>query len=214
MARLHGMNLVYRAWENRHESNNIPHPDADQYHGGLGHLTAEERQRVLNTNTVPTHVCCTDPYWLFRIYQDTRVDEQELSHLIDEALREVDRLGLTQEPRGMFHTHSFSLILIVHTPAPGVVDTETIKCVPVFDSEKKVASVKITWDTPWNGVQPEAYAVWEHISYTEYITPTNSAVLQHPRFVYNETLQIWIRTRHHGELGPYSGQVLCPLVLP
>lgn len=46
------------------------------------------RQLVLNTTTVPRHKCCTSPFWLYRIYQDTKVHIQEVSSLIEEALSE------------------------------------------------------------------------------------------------------------------------------
>lgn len=74
LAGLKGMNLVYRPWKNTHKENNIPHPDRDMYHGGLVHLSDDERRKIEETLTVPPHVCCTDPYWLFRIYQDTKVE--------------------------------------------------------------------------------------------------------------------------------------------
>jgi hypothetical protein len=30
--------------------------------------------QVERTPYVPLHQCCNDPYWLYRIYSDTRVD--------------------------------------------------------------------------------------------------------------------------------------------
>lgn len=46
------------------------------------------KELVLNTTTVPRHKCCTSPFWLYRIYQDTKVHLEEVSSLIEGALVE------------------------------------------------------------------------------------------------------------------------------
>ena len=37
----------------------------------------------MNTEEVPQHLCCSDPYWLYRIYQDTIVDIQSLMSVLE-----------------------------------------------------------------------------------------------------------------------------------
>lgn len=92
MAGLTGMDLVYRAWENTHEDRNVPHPDRLKLYGGLAHLPQKERELVQNTKTVPQHICCTSPYWLYRIYQDTHVTPDEIIKLVEDGLKESRRV--------------------------------------------------------------------------------------------------------------------------
>ncbi|KAJ1552170.1 Protein O-linked-mannose beta-1,4-N-acetylglucosaminyltransferase 2, partial [Cladochytrium tenue] len=92
MAHLPGMDLVYRAWTNTHPENNFPHDDNDELAGGIAHLPAEEQDTIRNTLTVPPHLCCTNPYWLYRIYQDTHVDADEVTALVSGGLAESRRL--------------------------------------------------------------------------------------------------------------------------
>jgi protein O-mannose beta-1,4-N-acetylglucosaminyltransferase len=86
---LDGINIAYRPWENKHEKNNIMYPNRPLYEGGIMHLSDAEQKKIRETYTVPKHICCTDPYWLFRIYQDTIVDINEIAELVDGALGEA-----------------------------------------------------------------------------------------------------------------------------
>lgn len=88
MSKLPGMDIIYRKWENIYPDNNIMHPDRSLYQGGINHLSASEQEKILNTPTVPKHTCCTNPYWLFRIYQDTKVHIEEVTGLIEAGLRD------------------------------------------------------------------------------------------------------------------------------
>jgi protein O-mannose beta-1,4-N-acetylglucosaminyltransferase len=58
------------------------YPDRHRLLGGVAHLPQSEQTKIIESTTVPTHFCCEDPYWLFKIYQDTTVDIKELSQLI------------------------------------------------------------------------------------------------------------------------------------
>ncbi|KAI8911826.1 hypothetical protein EDD86DRAFT_246076 [Gorgonomyces haynaldii] len=88
MSELPGMNLVYRAWENKHEDATVAHPDRSMLMGGLKHLPKEEQEKVKTTLTVPQHKCCTSPYWLYRIYQDTIVNIPEMIDTITDGLQD------------------------------------------------------------------------------------------------------------------------------
>lgn len=37
--------------------------------GGIVHLDTNTQQRIVTAHTVPQHLCCDDPYWLYHIYQ-------------------------------------------------------------------------------------------------------------------------------------------------
>ena len=73
MAELDGMGLRYIQWTNEDESASVAHPDRAANLGGIRHLPADEQARI-QASHVPVHTCCTNPYWLYRIYQDTAVD--------------------------------------------------------------------------------------------------------------------------------------------
>jgi protein O-mannose beta-1,4-N-acetylglucosaminyltransferase len=72
------------------------HPDSPSWQGGIRHLSEDEQQKILTSKTVPSHTCCTNPYWLFRIYQDTKVDVDEVKALVVESLAESRKRGLSR----------------------------------------------------------------------------------------------------------------------
>lgn len=88
MAQLSGMDLIYRSWVQSDSSKCVGYPDRHRLHGGLEHLSPEEKDAVLNNTSVEAAICCTDSNWLYRIYQDTTVDADEIIKLVDEALVE------------------------------------------------------------------------------------------------------------------------------
>jgi protein O-mannose beta-1,4-N-acetylglucosaminyltransferase len=61
---------------------NQGHPEALMYYGGLNHLPDSYAAGVVATKTVPTHVCCYSPFWIYRIFQDTWIDSNEIIKLI------------------------------------------------------------------------------------------------------------------------------------
>jgi protein O-mannose beta-1,4-N-acetylglucosaminyltransferase len=88
MSNLPGMDIVYRKWENKYPENNVMHPDRSLYQGGIKHLPKAEQDAILNDPTVPKHTCCTNPYWLFRIYQDTKIHISEVTALVESSLEQ------------------------------------------------------------------------------------------------------------------------------
>jgi protein O-mannose beta-1,4-N-acetylglucosaminyltransferase len=200
MSRLPGMNIAYRAWENKYPDNNIPHPDRDMYHGGINHLKPEERDAILNTPTVPKHTCCTNPYWLFRIYQDTKVHVDEVKALVADALKESTEKSL-------------ATVKMDPTIMPSPVLEKTITCSVVFH-DKTIDSVLIKWDEPWNGVRPDKYSIWEHIAYREFFSETNSISIKSPKYTEGTQLEIWVRPVKNGVSGRYSDKHLCILAIP
>jgi protein O-mannose beta-1,4-N-acetylglucosaminyltransferase len=68
----------YVSWSNTIEANSVPHPERGADGGGIAHLAASLQAKIRRVKTVPLHRCCTDPYWLYRIYQDTVVEIDEV----------------------------------------------------------------------------------------------------------------------------------------
>lgn len=89
LAHIFGQDIEYGVWENRNAKDTVMHPEWPPELGGLTHLTPEERRQIIESVEVPKHLCCTNPQWLFRIYQDTVVDvysfRQVLRQLYDNA---------------------------------------------------------------------------------------------------------------------------------
>lgn len=148
MAELPGMDIVYRAWENRDESASIPHPDRAKLAGGLNHLPASDRQLIMQTKTVKPHLCCEDPTWLYRIYQDTLVNLKEVEVLISEALTESRKRILSHIADGSFNSYSTQLL-------PPLVDG--IACLAA--EGRPPGSLWIEWNEPWNGAFVEKYSI-------------------------------------------------------
>ncbi len=84
LAELPAYQLQYHAWSNPYEEApyNQGHPEQSLYYGGLRHLPASYAAGVLATKTVPKHPCCYSPFWIYRIFQDTWIDSNEVIKLI------------------------------------------------------------------------------------------------------------------------------------
>ncbi|XP_022649751.1 uncharacterized protein LOC111245537 [Varroa destructor] len=63
------LNIAYVAWENTIRKNSFGHMAC-----ALANLSDEEKARILKQDKVEPHLCCEDPAWLYRIYQDSWVD--------------------------------------------------------------------------------------------------------------------------------------------
>ncbi|KAI9361654.1 hypothetical protein DFJ73DRAFT_30299 [Zopfochytrium polystomum] len=147
MAHLPGMDLVYRSWTNTHPENTVAHPDADSYVGGIIHLPPEEQEQIINTLTVPTHLCCTNPYWLYRIYQDTHVSIPEVKAILADALEESRRL--------LFRLRHVSPEEAVVLPPLIIVDD--IVC--LGGETREPGTLWIRWNGPWSGMKVDMWVV-------------------------------------------------------
>jgi protein O-mannose beta-1,4-N-acetylglucosaminyltransferase len=197
LCELRGMRVVYRAWSNRHRGNSRAHPERKAEWGGLVHLGEEERRRVEGMETVPPHLCCRDPVWLYRIYQDTIVHIGELVELIDEGIMEAH--GLV----GMADDQFYSLV-----PA----SPDQLECTVVTASDEPTQlDIHVSWTRPWNGVDTNVYGLWVHQLYRELITAgngTNTAITScRPGVVYD----LWVRayTPDGKTPGLYSERYQC-----
>ena len=99
LAAIDGMGLMYKAWSNTKLENTVGHPGNPADEGGLGHLSDEDRVKVMEQTEVPPHLCCSDPSWLYHIYQDTVVDIKEVLSLVESSL---------EESENYFHQSEFS----------------------------------------------------------------------------------------------------------
>ncbi|KAL2911767.1 Protein O-linked-mannose beta-1,4-N-acetylglucosaminyltransferase 2 [Polyrhizophydium stewartii] len=195
LANLNGMDLVYRAWENKHASMSVGHPDNHRLNGGINHLPPEERELVLNTLTVPQHKCCSSPYWLYRIYQDTRVTTSEVVELITEALvesRQILKRVRTTDPDKAD----------VHSIAP-----TNIRCLE--HGNRPPGSLWLAWDPIWTGGQAERWNVHVANDGREYITLGSAPTIAIPRFEPNTTVRFFVRSIAGNVKGDWSTRHEC-----
>jgi len=89
MSKLPGMFLTYRAWKCMDAKAIVGHPERKADKGGIQHLSELEQNAILQADTIQPHLCCSNPHWLYRIYQDTNVNAVEIIALIHSAIPEA-----------------------------------------------------------------------------------------------------------------------------
>lgn len=201
LCNLPGIRLTYRAWTNKHEENNFPHPEKPANGGGIRHLPEEEQMKILNNPTVPPHLCCSNPVWLFRIYQDTKVHIEEVMDLIDDGLQDCAKMA-NVDPGDYVYIRPAS---IEHVYSK--VENNTKKADQL--------DLHLSWTKPWNGVKPDFYGMWVHQNYQEINTegPDTNLIIRNctPELEYD----IWVRPYMIDPLtkdvfkGAYSDKFTC-----
>ena len=135
LATIKGMHFVYKAWVNVKKENTISHPEYLPEFGGIFHLPDSEQDLIKSQTEVPQHLCCSDPSWLFHIYQDTIVSVPEITALVKTALEEASNIN-----------NSTLSVVDKSSPSPGPVSR--VSC------ERIVSEVGLTlqlkWEQPWN----------------------------------------------------------------
>lgn len=199
LATLPGMDLHYVAWWNTAPENTVTHPERPWDEGGIAHLDQAEQARILQSREVPRHLCCRNPEWLFRIYQDTRVDIPSLLQTIRRVVK--GRPG----PRRQKQTVSLY---------PGKVREARCEASVRGASE---ARLTVSWQIPWNlkflKVREVRYEVWlqeqGENTYVPYIL-----ALQNHTFTENikpfTTYLVWVRCIFNKLLlGPFADVLVC-----
>lgn len=74
--------LQYFAWKNTNLEHTKAYPDRLPEQGGISHLPKIMQDSILSSAKIPEHLCCNNPFWLYRIYQDTLVDVQSLQDVL------------------------------------------------------------------------------------------------------------------------------------
>ncbi|XP_071834563.1 protein O-linked-mannose beta-1,4-N-acetylglucosaminyltransferase 2-like [Apostichopus japonicus] len=82
---LSGRDLEYLSWRNMNRSRTVTFPKNDEYKGGITHLSQEDRERIINSDEVPPHLCCYDPEFRFRLNQDTEVDIPDIVNILNHS---------------------------------------------------------------------------------------------------------------------------------
>lgn len=201
LASLPGMDLHYVAWRNTAPENSVTHPARPWDEGGIAHLDQAEQARILQSREVPRHLCCRNPEWLFRIYQDTKVDIPSLLQAIRRVVK--GRPG----PRRQQQQRTASLY-------PGKVREARCQASARGAAE---ARLSVSWQIPWNlkylKVREVRYEVWLQEQGENTYVPYMLA-LQNHTFTENikpsTTYLVWVRCVFNKLLlGPFAEVLVC-----
>ncbi|XP_061838857.1 protein O-linked-mannose beta-1,4-N-acetylglucosaminyltransferase 2 [Nerophis lumbriciformis] len=199
LATLPGMDLHYVSWRNTKKENTRTHPDRAWEQGGIAHLEKEEQERILTSKEVSRHLCCRNPEWLFRIYQDTQVDIPSLLDVAGEAVKSQRGFKMSK-PASKLH--------------PGRV--REAQCQTSVQATDK-AKLTVSWHIPWNlkylKVKEVKYEVWiqeqGENTYMPYILPQQN-------YTFSENIKpfttylVWVRCIFNNNLlGPFADVLLC-----
>nr|XP_046155922.1 protein O-linked-mannose beta-1,4-N-acetylglucosaminyltransferase 2-like [Oncorhynchus gorbuscha] len=199
LASLPGMDLHYVAWRNMVEENSVAYPERPWEQGGIAHLDKEDQEHILASKEVPRHLCCRNPEWLYRIYQDTIVDIPSLL----EALRATVKIRPNLKKAKPAST--------VH---PGQVREPQCQTSVQATNE---AMLTVSWQIPWNlkylKVREVKYEVWiqeqGENTYMPYILP-------HQNYTFSENIKpfttylVWVRCIFNKNLlGPFANVLTC-----
>ncbi|KAL4234422.1 Protein O-linked-mannose beta-1 [Mactra antiquata] len=210
LTELNGMNLAYISWSNQIQAHSVGHPDWLADVGGLNHLDKEQREVIMTQTVVPQHLCCKDPSWLYHIYQDTYVDSQEVTSLVQSAISKLSDHSNQQE----------NALPVVAPSKIRNVHCDYIK--EVNRDEKNLASwtLNLTWDIPWT----MNYVQSNQMSYEILLQPLNegeSSVTSFIASVNNFIMSIqnagncyvWVRATFGDTMaGPYSDVCICEIL--
>lgn len=193
---LPGMDIEYKSWRNMDPKKSKGHSEL----GGLENLSIAEQEEIMNQAEVPRHICCSDPSWLYHIYQDTEVD----IHAIIELTKSSLRISNTDSERSADNK-------IVDNILPSKV--MNIKCKFTLSKDES-GQVTVSWENPWN-LQFFTFQKIDYEILVQYrqssIEPTLHQATSNPFSiaVADTSYLLWIRCvldNHH--IGPFT-QVTC-----
>lgn len=122
--------IRYSTWTNEKQENSITHADFPASLGGIHHLPASNIRQITQSTQVKPHLCCNDPEWLFRAYQDTIVDVDSFAGVFGRVWHQIS------------HLHPDHNQTNVPNLAPGPITSSS--CI------KSGITAEISWSQPWN----------------------------------------------------------------
>lgn len=129
------LNYNYYSWTNPLKHNTVfPNDNYPPKYGGLSHLTEQQQQSIRESIDQPLKpfLCCDNPHWLYRIYQDTVIDIK----LFNDAFIRKDQqmsTALNEEK----NEYQFQISEI-----------ENLHCTSIVENGQ--TKLNITWTAPWN----------------------------------------------------------------
>lgn len=196
---LPGMNIIYQSWQNMELKNTVTHPDNPAQLGGINHLSNEQRQIILLSKEVPQHLCCYNPEWMFRIYQDTIINISSFKNTLKRVWENRNNLFGKMMIKNIKNLKQLFY--------PGQVRYSRCNIVSTIDSTD---AIKISWESPWNlqyiPYNVVQYEVWILLSDTENVT---AVIIKDTNYVFdgiihNAEYLVWIRCHADNQVGPFN----------
>ena len=186
LADIPSLKIAYHSWENKIEENTFPHPEYSADHGGIMHLPLQAQKHIQNS-TVKPFLCCYNPEWLYRIYQDTIVDIDSFTNVIKDAF---------QNSKNKVINSSAKINLF---PS----EVQNISCLQISENV-----IRISWEKPWNlnfiNASVVEYELWYQNNLEDDV---RAFIMQKTVFsfkVNTSDIYIWIRCHLDGRIGPFN----------
>ena len=200
LVELPGMDVVYASWRNEIEDNTVTYPKEAPDVGGIDHLSEDKQVEIMNTKEVPSHLCCSNPYWLYRIYQDTVIDIQSLLSVIESTEKNPKILSSRQIP-----TYDYKLY-----PSKVV----NVTCQPPAESTQP--TLWLSWKPPINvpflETEDIKYEVWiQRAGQDDYV----AYILDMTDHMFKENIEkntyynVWVRCLVNEIPGPFGNVTHC-----
>ncbi|XP_006816922.1 protein O-linked-mannose beta-1,4-N-acetylglucosaminyltransferase 2-like [Saccoglossus kowalevskii] len=209
MATITGMNLVYRAWRNTKVENTVTHPENPPHLGGIQHLSDDEQEVITQSKDVPVHQCCSDPQWLYRIYQDTVVDIGEFIETLKSAFSE--RTLESGNTSVNLYPSKVKNVTCNLTRTPE--DYSNLPSEEIWDNP----ALALSWIPPWN----VKYLTYDSIKYEVWIQESGRSdysawVVSVTEYKFTKHIKqdtsynAWVRCILNDTIvGPFAGAVVC-----
>ena len=155
----------------------------------------------MRTLTVPPHKCCSDPFWLYRIYQDTIVD-------IELLMASVETLELNRSDDFKTSSLKKKKSETKHLP-DGFLPSRAIGLRATMTSLK--GEGLLTWKPPWN--MPKSVGIVYELSLINSfgqstLFRTRSCWLRLPastfKFRIKSKIDVWMRSTVGDSKGPWE----------
>lgn len=143
-------------------------------------MSESERQLIIDASTIQPHLCCTNPYWLYKIYQDTDVTLSEVIEIIREGLDASSK-------------HLQSLVGINENSVPLMEPLiGTITC--MSDPGRTPGSLWASWKFPWTGIQVLKWEIFVITTGHTYMSNTNATSIAIPGFNAGQSVSFKVRS--------------------
>ena len=161
--------LNYFSWSNKNHTNNFYN---------FQYLTEAIKEQIRRDDEVEPAKCCDEPYFLFRIYQDTVLDRHEMSRLFEAVKKRSE--GEEFSPKSV---------------APSGVRA---------DCSRSNGTIEISWIKPWNVKDPpdiEYEVLVQSSTANMYSTKENRLTIEAGD---QSEILVWVRAKY----GPFNDKPL------
>lgn len=192
--------IDYHSWVNEDIENTILHPEYPTFYGGIENWNSENYTNLLlklSLNNLKNILCCNDPEWLFRIYQDTIVNVYVNNNLKSTLIQNIIDSILIN----FFKSNKSLSENLIPDSQRYLSQVENVTCSQNYSrKDPSVIMLIVKWTEPWNKdkigckkihyevVLRELYSNREDITHFYY----TEEIQFFKRFFSSTNLQVWI----------------------